>query len=868
MIEKWNIFAKWKTRKRVPPRDRLALLFRYKYSSFKMLLDSNSQFLKVITDIEEKLRGRQIFGMSYVKSQSDRAVFHVLRMVKNLDDLSNHRYGKLFEVLEEIKVKINAELEQKKESPPADLTLTYAHINKEMVDWVGGKNANLGEIHSRLHLPVPEGFAITTRAFELLLNHNNLFEEINSKKMEIDPYDTESINQASEEIQQLILSSQVPDELVETIRSAYVQMADRLRDSGLTDPGPKVALRSSAIGEDSELSFAGQYLSELNVTPDQLIETYKKVVASLYTPRAMAYRLNKGIRDEDIAMSVACLSMIDSQSSGVIYTHHPFNLLEDHITMTAVWGLGPYAVEGRITPDAYTVAKDGSLNILVTAISHKPVQLINDPQGGLKEIPVPLENQDIPCLSPEQITTLAEYALKLEEHFKNPQDIEWAMDTAGRLIILQSRPLQIHLPETGLTSIPLIPNYPLLIEDGAVAFPGIGFGPAFQVQSEEDLKNFPEGGVLVAKHSSPQFVIVMKKASAILTDLGSVTGHMASLAREFGVPTILDTRLATSAIPTGTEITVDAFSGRVYQGIVQELQAFHNTTESPMQGTPVYKTLRQAADHIVPLTLMDPKAANFSPEYCRTLHDIGRLVHERSYAEMFQLSDLVSGKEGFAFKLEAKIPLDLYVIDLGEGLITTKAEEVLKKVTVEDIVSLPFRALMKGMTHEVFQQPQLRPVSLGGFFSVMREQMLAPPQAGNDRFGDKSYAIISDKYLNFSSRVGYHYSILDCYCGLIDNMNYITFSFKGGAADDTRRNRRVRAIGQILKALDFVVDVKGDRVDARFQKFESSIIEEKLDQLGRLLLYTRQMDMLMHSETSVEALAKNFLEGNYCLSCS
>ncbi len=172
------------------------------------------------------------------------------------------------------------------------------------------------------------------------------------------------------------------------------------------------------------------------------------------------------------------------------------------------------------------------------------------------------------------------------------------------------------------------------------------------------------------------------------------------------------------------------------------------------------------------------------------------------------------------------------------------------------------------MTHEVFQQPQVRPVSLGGFFSVMREQMMAPPQAGSERFGDKSYAIISDKYLNFSSRVGYHYSILDSYCGPIDNMNYITFSFKGGAADDTRRNRRVRAIGLILKALDFVVDVNGDRVDARFQKYECPLIEEKLDHIGRLLLFTRQMDMLMHSETSVEALAKNFLEGNYCLSCS
>ena len=868
MIEKFNLLNKWKTRKKIPSKDRQALLFRYKYSSFKMLLDSNSQFLKVLTDLEEKLRGHQIFGMAHVKTQSDRAVFHVLRMVKNLDDLSNHRYGKLFEVVEEIKLKIQSELVQKTEPPPPEPTLAYSQINKEMMDWVGGKNANLGEIHSRLHLPIPEGFAITTRAFETFLGHNTLFEEINAKKMEIDPYDPESISRASREIQQLILSAQVPDELVQDIRSAYDQLVNRMNKAGSKDPSPRVAMRSSAIGEDSELSFAGQYLSVLNVSSDQLIDIYKKVVASLFTPRAIAYRLNKGIRDEDIAMSVACLQMINSQASGVIYTRDPLNILGDHITITAVWGLGPYAVEGRITPDSYTVAKDSSHDILVTAISHKPVQLINDPQGGIKEIPVLPQDQYVPCLSPEQIGILTEYALKLEDHFKSPQDIEWALDETGNLLILQSRPLQVHSPETGLKSIPLIPNYPLLIEDGAVAFPGIGSGPAFQINSEEDLLNFPDGAVLVAKHSSPKFVIVMKKASAILTDLGSVTGHMASLVREFAVPTILDTRTATSAIPSGMEITVDAYSGRVYQGNVPELSSFQKLSESPMKGTPVYQSLRRVADLIVPLTLMDPKAANFAPDYCQTLHDIGRLVHERSYSEMFQLSDLVSGKEGFAFKLDAKIPLDLHVIDLGDGLNTTKAEEVLKKVTVQEIASVPFKALLRGMTHEVFQQPQLRPVSLGGFFSVMREQMMAPPQAGCERFGDRSYAIISDKYLNFSSRVGYHYSILDSYCGPSDNMNYITFSFKGGAADDTRRNRRVRAIGLILKALDFVVDVNGDRVDARFQKYKCSLIEEKLDHLGRLLLFTRQMDMLMHSETSVEALSKNFLDENYSLSSS
>jgi len=146
----------------------------------------------------------------------------------------------------------------------------------------------------------------------------------------------------------------------------------------------------------------------------------------------------------------------------------------------------------------------------------------------------------------------------------------------------------------------------------------------------------------------------------------------------------------------------------------------------------------------------------------------------------------------------------------------------------------------------------------------MREQMLAAPDV-EERFGDRSYAIISDKYLNFSSRVGYHYSVLDAYCGQTVNKNYITFSFKGGAADDVRRNRRARAIAIVLMGLDFSVEVKGDRVDARLQKYDREVIQAKLDLIGRLLIFTRQMDMLMTSEISVEAVAQNFLKGNYGL---
>jgi len=828
-------------------------------------LASNTELLNIITDFEEKLRGQEVFGMSCIRSQATRAVFHTLKMVKSLDDLSGHHFSTLFPIIERINSNIKEDLGKRKELTVTEWVLPYSSITKDMVDSVGGKNANLGELLNRVGLPIPHGFAITTSAYNHFLGQNDLIDEINRMRRHLDLHDPHAINNVSQEIQCLITAAPVPADLEQAIHFSYVRMAERIQEvSGKEPKDIRIALRSSAIGEDSQLSYAGQYVSVLNVQSENLIETYKQVLASLYTPRAVSYRLAKGIRDEDIAMSVACIEMMDSLASGVMYSRDPCHPLADQILIAAVWGLGPYCVDGIITPDSYTVSKDADLRVVETRISHKSVQLVGLPEGGLQEIHVEPEKQDAPCLSLSQIQQLAEYGLRLEKHFEYPQDVEWAVDRHGSLMILQTRPL--HLENQALASgreFPRVEGYPVLVEGGAVVFPGVGFGPAVHVRSEEDLETFPTGGVLVARHSTPQFVRVMTKARAIVTDTGSVTGHMASLAREFGVPTILDAKSATVAIHPGTEVTVDAYSARVYEGQVPELLELCRTKESMMKDTPVYRTLRQVADWIVPLNLVNPTAGNFAPQYCETLHDVMRLVHELSYKEMFAISDIVSDEQGAgAFKLVAPVPLDLHIIELGSGL--TGITSFSRRVTLDQIVCTPLKAFLDGMLHEDLRNQGPRPIDLGGFLSVVREQMFDPNGIA-ERFGNRSYAIISDNYLNFSSRIGYHYSVLDTYCCETVSKNYITFSMKGGAADEIRRNRRAQAIATILDALGFVVEVREDRVDARYDKYEAALILEKLDAVGRMLQFTRQMDMLMHCDGSIEALAKSFLEGNYAL---
>jgi len=881
-------------------------VFRFKYTLFKELLSANSELFNILADMEEKLKGTHIFGASYIKNQVIRSMIQTFKMVKNLNVLSGNKYPQLYQVLEKINQDIKSVNTGKNECEPPFYVIPYKNILKKDADFVGGKSANLGEIQNRLNIPVPEGFAVTAKAFNGFLDANHLREDILKRKNLIDAddiHDIDLLNRLSREITDLILSKPVPEEIMAEIRKAM----DTLWRTSPSDV--RVAMRSSAIGEDGELSFAGQYLTLLNVPLGRISEAYKSIIASLYSPRSVSYRMAKGIKDEDLSMAVACIRMVDSVASGVMYTRHPYNILDDHILINAVWGLGPYAVDGIIRPDTFVVEKNDELRILNRDISDKAVQLVchrpstdacenHDGTGNkavernmaeaVREIPVPIEKRSAPALTDLQIQELAGYGQKLEMHYKCAQDIEWALDPEGRIIILQSRPLKINAVspasgasglsgthhETGIRKRPdPISGYRVIIEESEIASQGIGTGTAFHVKSEEDLASFPVKAILIAHHSSPEYTLVMRQCSAIITESGSISGHMAALAREFDVPTLMGLGAATALrdIPNGMEITVDGYGGRVYQGVVTELVAAVEKQEAHMEGTPVHEHLKKIAGLMLPLYLINPKSPDFTPVGCKTLHDIARFCHEYSYIEMFNVSDMASKRDKCSFRLSAPLPIDLHIIDLGSGMMKPEgsgdpaiANTCQGMVSLDQIQSVPFLALMKGMLHKDLDTRDPKPVNFSGFLSVMQEQMLSPGHVG-DRFGDRSYAIIADKYLNFSSRVGYHYSVVDAYCGETINKNYISFSFKGGAADDIKRNRRVRAIALILKSFDFTVDVKEDKVDARFQKYPCPLIQDRLDILGRLLLFTRQMDMLMTTEDSVKQVADNFIAGNYKL---
>ncbi len=838
-------------------KEHMMVAFRKKYAEFKVLLESNAELLKIIAGMEEKLEGRHLFGVAYIRSETARAVFHCARMIESYGTLAGKPQGELEAVLSRIRAAVNAELDPKNLPRSMTLVLPFSAITRDMADVVGGKNANLGEIGQRVGLPHPRGFAITSTAFDEFIEYNDLTDEIRKQKMALEGANQDSLVDVSRKIQQLFHDAEVPPAVTRTILEAYDREIDPVGKV-------KVALRSSAQGEDGELSFAGQYKSVLNVPRCEIIAAYKEVLASLFAPVAVSYRLHMGTSFENISMGVMCLEMVTAKAAGVVYTRHPSDpAARDHIIINAAWGQGAYVVDGKGSCDTYDLCRTEPPVVTESRIASKTVKMVLRSDCTLTEVPVDPEDQNRACLSADQARRLAEYALRLETHFQSPQDVEWALDDNDRMIILQSRPLTVSEEiKTRDKPTPFVEGFPLLIESGDVACPGVGCGPARIVQSESDLLSFPDGGILVAAHSSPQFALVMGRTRAIVADSGSLTGHMASLAREFRVPTLLNTRNAAAVIASGMTVTVDAVSGRVYKGKVNALLDAEWEPNPFMRKTPVYQTLQTLSRYFVPLNLLDPKSPRFTPGACRTVHDIMRYIHERSYGHIFQLSDLTAKCGRIAVRLNARIPIDLHIIDLGGGLDTDSPSTA---VTIEQLLCEPLKAVLGGMLHRDLKPMEPRPINVSGFFSVIRQQMFEPPNRVVERFGDKSYAIISDKYLNFSSRVGYHYSIIECYCGIMPIKNHISFQFKGGAADDLRRNRRARLICRILEANNFIVEVQGDRVAARFLKQPAQAVLARLDMLGCLLIYSRQMDMLMNSEARITDLADRFLAGRYHL---
>ncbi len=326
----------------------LRTAFQTRYHNFKLLLGANNKALQIMSELEEVRKGDTPFGMSFIRTNCTAVSVNVFRMVQCMDQLAPGKYSDLFERFRSIQVSIADILSEKRETSDGPLIISLRDVDKTRSDEAGNKMANLGEIHNRLGIKVPNGFVISSRAFREFIRAGDLQAEIDRLMQSSAAEEIDQLFELSAQIQQLITRTGMPSVLETAILSAYAELE---REEG---QGMKVSLRSSALGEDSaQVSFAGQYLSELNVSADNLIHAYKEIAASKYSLQAITYRLNRGIRDEDVDMCVGCMSMVNAVAGGVIYSKNPLEARDDRIFIHSVFGLPKAVVDGSVAADLF-----------------------------------------------------------------------------------------------------------------------------------------------------------------------------------------------------------------------------------------------------------------------------------------------------------------------------------------------------------------------------------------------------------------------------------------------------------------------------------------------------------------------------------
>ena len=436
----------------------------------------------------------------------------------------------------------------------------FEEITKNDLNIAGGKGANLGEmVHAQI--PVPTGFVVTATAYFEFLKETRVMDEIQAMLKGLDANDSKKLQDTSARIKDKIAGMDMPTYMITEIKQAYRKMG-----------GGLVAVRSSATAEDlPDASFAGQQRTFLNIQGEEsVVKAVQECWASLFESRAIFYRNEQGYDHFKVGIAVPVQRMIQSEAAGVMFTVEPLTSDRSKILIEGIYGLGEAIVSGDLTPDQYSLDKE-SLAILDKKIVKQEWQLTRNLQATASDLetnikmPIPAGKQQAQKITDEDIVNLARIGKLLEDHYKTPQDVEWAKE-GKNLFIVQTRPVTT-LKEQGETA--TVDSKAKMLMEGVAASPGAASGTVKIIPDPSHIDKILPGDILVAEMTTPDFVPAMKRAVGIITDRGGRTAHAAIVSRELGIPCVVGTEIATKTLKDGQEVTVDGSTGKVYAGRVE-----------------------------------------------------------------------------------------------------------------------------------------------------------------------------------------------------------------------------------------------------------------------------------------------------------
>ncbi len=833
-----SLFKHWSYRIFAP-----GVLLRQTYEAFKELLKQDGRCHDLMAEIELLYHdGKRLdaAGINQLYSEFSGAV---AAMVDHLSPLHPTEAATLSQYYKKIDFYARFLLAPPEQLPVEPYIIGLSDTDSPSLS--GNKAYNLARLQKELQARIPEGFVISANAFNRVLLENNLRAPVDDLLAAIDIEDMFGLQQISGKLTALITSAEIPGAVSESILLAYEQMEKQAGAPVLC------AVRSSAVNEDGEHSFAGQYHTELAVGKKDILAAYLKVLASKYSPEALLYRITLGLSDEEAAMGVLVLSMVKASVSGVVYTTVPEHNSVQEIAVHAIYGLGETLVGGGAMGDiAYIDRSHGGIVRKVQGTQTTKLVVSDD---GLQECALEPAGKGHFCLPDDQLLELGRWARKIERLYGCAQDIEWAVTDDGALFILQARPLQqaeiatVREKESGLDK-----REQVLLVGGEKASGGTATGKVV-VLSNKTEQQIEQGAVLVTRSTPPALVRYLNRIVAVVAEQGSTAGHFATVCREFGVPLLIGVADATKILHPGQLITVDADRRQVYAGSVAGICT--DARGQPGRDLPYFRKLRAVMDFITPLNLLDPEGDDFRSDACRSLHDIIRYTHELAVRTMFSLGEKTGSRS--KKRLQTDLPLAVNLLDVGGGL--CPRSEHLESVVLVNICCRPFLALWQGLSH-----PGVDWQSHSHFdWKAFDEVTLAGGVVTKNSSAFASYAIIGQDYLNLNMRFGYHFTLVDALCGGDPRTNYCQIRFAGGGGEYAGRTLRLQFLETVLSRMGFTVTVKADLLDARLHEIDPKQLCKALDMLGRLLGATKLMDMVLKEEDDVARSVELFFKGQY-----
>ncbi len=806
-----NLFKRWTYKFFAPD-----LLQRGTYEAFRRLLEHDRRCHELIADFQdlffkkqEPTEWTQVTALYDQLSEAVGAITRELTIISAREATDLSTYYKKFDSY----IRFLLQPESNRTGSPYIICLGVPGMTTQLA---GNKAKNLAEIYQNFDCSVPPGFVVTTNSWNSLVAYNDFRPAINSHLRALDPKDNQSLLDTSKALMSLVMSANIPPEIHQAIHDAGRDLVTGLAAKTQT----RFAVRSSAVSEDGVNSFAGQYLSILNVAPEDVHHSYLQVLASKYTPSALLYRITAGISDTEASMAVLIIEMIEANAAGVIYTADPKGEKQNTLFIHSVQGGGEKLVGGKARPHLSCFNK--------------------------KEITLESESGSECPIDPDEAQKLAQLATGLEEFFGAPQDIEWAIGDEEP-VILQSRPLRTIVPlqdadpENKMDK----PDLPLLYHGGITAAQGRGTGVACFLSTSLDPPDLPADAILIVENIPASLIIFLSRCRAVISTMGSVASHFSTICRELGIPLIVEATGVKEKVSHGQVITVDADGQNVYQGRAEGSSTIAGGPLSTDNNHPYFRRLQTILEFITPLNILDPEANSFVPESCRSFHDIVRFAHEKSVQAMFAIGKSGS-RRGHRKRLETALPFDLYLITVDDDNQNRKTTDD-DTITIDQVESIPFRALWQGLTHPSIEWGDREYYNWKEYDSAA----MTDGFAFKNKTESASYAVCGHDYLNLNIRFGYHFTIVDALCGESSEQNYCSIRFAGGGGTIEGRYFRLKYLEKILSKLGFQVTSKTDLLDARLEGLNIDRMTRRLVTLGRMLGTSKLMDMMLKDEESV-----------------